>query len=166
MCMQNERVHFKCIHTHTFDERSAEHNKKTFKTVAILWLDTDIVISIKIWMLLLPPPWCSCFHVDLIFFFVYLDFIIIWELASLCWFFLISCELHLNFVHELSRRCFWMIASFAIPNRTTHIFFVEQMRFLQTSKYLTNQLMHGDKSKASVSTISYAMTIATACITE
>lgn len=70
MCMQNERVHFKCIHTHThtFDERSAEHNKKTFKTVAILWLDTDIVISIKIWILLLPPPWCSCFHVDLIFF--------------------------------------------------------------------------------------------------
>lgn len=100
------------------------------------------------------------------FFFVYLDFIIIWELASLCWFFLISCELHLNFVYEQSRRCFWMIASFAIPNRTTHIFFVEQMRFLQTSKYLTNQLMHGDKSKAIVSTISYAMTNATACITE
>lgn len=156
------------MHTHTFEERSAEHNKKIFKTVAILWLDTDIVISIKIWILLLlpPPPWCSCFHVDLILFFVYLDFIIIWELASLCWFFLISCELHLNFVYEQSHRCFWKIASFAIPNRTTHNFFVEQMRSFQTSKYLMNQLIHDNKSKAIVSPISYATTNATACITE
>lgn len=166
-CACKTSVSISNAYTHTFDERSAEHNKKIFKTVAILWLDTDIVISIKIWILLLPPPpWCSCFHVDLISFFVYLDFIIIWELASLCWFFLISCELYLNFVYEQSRRCFWKIASFAIPNRTTHIFFVEQMRSFQTNKYLTNQLMHGDKSKAIVSTISYATTNATACITE